>query len=256
MKRLFSLNAVSRIVFLLLTPVFFQYFAFGFIWHSIYWGVVTFVVLVWMGFILITPLFGRIGCGWFCFMGTAYDLSSRHASRATKWNKPKTWVRLLILILFFASAIAFYVVNSGKGITHNFAVIPSFLALDFSMHYKIAWIVDVSLAVIFGLLLDRRWGCRNLCLMGTLCAAGAHHSRLIPVVDVEKCTGCGKCEQDCLLRIPMLDYIKNNKGLITNSECILCGKCIESCKVNAVKLKFVWNRKKYKNQIQGSYQKG
>ncbi len=250
MKKLFSLNAVSRIVFLLLTPVFFQYFAFGFIWHSIYWGVITFVVLIWMGFILITPLFGRIGCGWFCFMGTAYDLAGRHSIRSTKWNKPKIWVRVLILVPFFVSAIAFYYLNSGKGITHGFAIIPSFLALDFSMHYKIVWMVDISFSIILGLLLERRWGCRNLCVMGALCAVGAKYSRLIPVVDVDKCTLCGKCEQDCLLRIPMLDYIKNNKGLITSSECVLCGKCIESCKSDAVKLKFVWNRKKYKGRIQ------
>jgi ferredoxin-type protein NapH len=249
MKRLYSFNTLSRIAFLLLTPVFFQYFAIGFIWHSIYWGVITFVVLLWMGFILISPLFGRIGCGWLCFMGTAYDLASDHAVKKTKWNRPRLWVRLLILVPFFVSALSFYVMNTARGKTHGFAVIPAFLPLDFSMHYKVAWMVDISFAIAFGLLLDRRWGCRNLCFMGALCAAGANYSRLIPVVDLDKCTLCGKCERDCLLRIPMVDYIENNKGLITNAECILCGKCIESCKPGAVSLKFVWDRKKYKSAV-------
>jgi hypothetical protein len=54
---------VSRILFLLLTPVFFRIFNFGFIWHSIYWGVISFVILIWFFFLLISPLFGRIGCG-------------------------------------------------------------------------------------------------------------------------------------------------------------------------------------------------
>jgi len=245
MNRIFTINAISRIVFLLLTPVFFQYFAIGFIWHSIYWGVITYVVLIWLIFILISPLFGRIGCGWFCFMGTTMDLTSNCSLRKTKWNKPKLWVRFLILVPFFATAISFYFINLNRGITHGFEIIPSFLQLDFSAHYKIPWTVDILFAVFFGLVLERRWACRNLCFMGTLCAAGANYSRLIPVVDTEKCTMCGKCEQDCLLRIPMVDYIKNNKGLITNSECILCGKCIESCKVDAISLKFIWNRKKY-----------
>jgi ferredoxin-type protein NapH len=249
MKKLFSFNLVSRIAFLLLTPVFFQYLAIGFIWHSIYWGVITFVVILWAFFLLISPLFGRIGCGWLCFMGAAMDLAGERSLIKMKWNKPKIWVGGLILIPFFASAIAFYFINAKSGIAHHFAVQPSFLKLDFGMHYKVVWMIDIACAIILGLLLERRWACRNLCFMGALCAAGASHSRLIPVVDLGKCTLCGKCEKDCLVRIPIVDYARNNKGLITSSECLLCGKCAESCRFDAIKMKFVWNRKNYKKGI-------
>lgn len=249
MKRIFSFNLLSRVIFLLLTPVYFQLFSIGFIWHSIYWGVITAVMCIWMVFILLSPIFGRIGCGWFCFMGTTNDLASEHSIVKMKWKKPRIWVRLLILIPFFASAITFYYLNKERGITHNFELRPFFLKSDFSAHYKIVWMIDIASAIIMGLLLERRWVCKNLCFMGAMCAAGATYSRLIPVVDVQKCTKCGKCEKDCLVRIPMMDYISENKGLITNSECILCGKCIEGCKSDAIKLKFVWNRRKYKNNI-------
>jgi polyferredoxin len=60
----------------------FQYFALGFIWHSIYWGVITFVFMIWAGFIILSPLVGRIGCGWFCFMGTVTDFAGAHAFSA------------------------------------------------------------------------------------------------------------------------------------------------------------------------------
>jgi len=85
--------------------------------------------------------------------------------------------------------------------------------------------------------------------MGTLCSAGATYSRLIPVVDTDKCTQCYKCEKECLTGIPIVAYANNNKGLVTNSECIVCGKCAEVCKFDAVKLKFIWNRRKYKNSV-------
>ncbi len=246
MKKLYSYNFISRMLFLLVTPVFFQYFALGFIWHSIYWGVISFAVLIWSLFILISPLFGRIGCGWFCFMGTTSDLSSQHSVFKLKWKKPKIWVRMLMLIPFFTSAILFYFLNKRQGLTHDFKIIPAFLALDFSAHYKFVWVIDIVTALLFGLLLERRWACKNLCIMGTLCSAGAHYSRLLSVVDTNKCTLCGHCERDCLVRLPMLDYIKNNKGLITNSECILCGKCIETCQAKAIQFKFVWSRKKHR----------
>jgi ferredoxin-type protein NapH len=246
MKSIFSFNFISRVIFLLLTPVVFQYFAIGFIWHSIYWGVITMVVIIWMIFILISPLVGRIGCGWFCFMGTSTDLASQHSIIKMKWRKPNIWLRLLVLILFFGSSVSFYFLNSKRGFTNDFMIQPSFLNPDFNMHYKIVWMIDIAFALIMGLLLERRWACKNLCFMGALCAAGAKYSRLIPVVDIEKCTLCGRCEKNCLVRIPITDYVSNNHGLITNSECIICGRCISDCKSDAIKLSFVWDRKKFR----------
>ena len=245
MKSLYSFNFITKLIFLLLTPVLFQAFGIGFIWHSIYWGVITLVVLIWGVFIVISPLVGRIGCGWFCFMGTVTDFASKHSIIKLKWKKPKIWVRTLILIPFFTTAIMFYFLNKAQDLTHNFAIIPFFLKLDFSVHYQWVWMIDIVSALLFGLLLERRWACKNLCFMGTLCAAGANYSRLIPVVDKNKCNLCGKCEKECLVRLPITDYIKNNHGLVTNSECILCGKCVEICKFDAIHLKFVWSRKKY-----------
>jgi ferredoxin len=48
--------------------------------------------------------------------------------------------------------------------------------------------------------------------MGGLCAIGSRHSRLIPVVDRTTCTSCGRCEKECPGKVPMMDYIKENKG--------------------------------------------
>lgn len=247
MKKIYSFNFLVRVIFLLITPVFFQYFALGFIFHSVFWGVITFVVVVWGALIVLSPLLGRVGCGWFCFMGTASDLASQHSIFKNKWKKPKLWLRLLSLFLFFSTAIMFYFLNTTKGLTHDFEFIPGFVKLSFNEHYQFIWIIDISLALLLGLFFERRSACRNFCIMGSLCSAGAHYSRLLAVVDTTKCTLCGKCEKECLVRLPMVDYIKNNKGLITNSECILCGKCIEVCEQNAITFKFVWNRGNYKN---------
>jgi len=51
--------------------------------------------------------------------------------------------------------------------------------MDFNLHYKYIWLYDTLGAVLLGLLLERRWACRNLCFMGALCASGASISRLI-----------------------------------------------------------------------------
>lgn len=244
-NRIFSLNYLSRLIFLLITPVFFQYFALGFIWHSIYWGVITFVFAIWLVFILISPFFGRIGCGWFCFMGTVQDFAGKYAFRQQGRKKTLVWLRISAILGMFGSAFIFYFLNKGKGITHNFSIDFGFLPLLFDNHYKLVWGIDVCLAMVIALLLNKRWACKNMCPIGALCAVGSKHSRLLAVVSTDKCTYCRKCEKECLNNIPIVEYVKNNEGLIMDSECIMCGKCMATCKFDAINYKFIWNRKKY-----------
>ena len=111
MARLSVYNTISRILFLILTPAFFRVFNFAFIWHSIYWGVITFVVLIWLLFMLISPIFGRIGCGWFCFMGTVQDLTFGNSLIKIKRTKPLIWLRLIMPIGFFASSLTFFFIH-------------------------------------------------------------------------------------------------------------------------------------------------
>jgi ferredoxin-type protein NapH len=245
MKKLYQFNYLSRILFLLLTPTIFRALNFAFIFHSIYWGTVTFVVLIWGLFIVISPLLGRVGCGWMCFMGTIQDFASEKSLIKTKWQKPVIWKRILWVLLFFGTALIFFYINLNNGKINSFSFNPSFLNMNFDNHYKHVWIYDTVGAVLLGLLMERRRVCRNGCPIGSLCAIGSTYSRLIPVVDTNKCTSCGLCEKVCLTRIPILDYINNNNGLVTNSECLNCGKCADVCKPKAITVKFVWNRKKY-----------
>ncbi|HVN58297.1 MAG TPA: 4Fe-4S binding protein [Bacteroidales bacterium] len=249
MKKLFTFNLITRILFLLLTPTLFRALNFAFIWHSIYWGTITIVVITWGVIILISPLLGRLGCGWICFMGTIQDITGQRSLFRIGWKKPLLWIRILNICAFFTTALIFFFIRLDSGKITGIRFDPWFLNMDFSLHYKQVWLYDTMGAVLLGLLLERRWACRNLCFMGALCASGASVSRLIPVVDVTKCNLCGKCETDCLVRIPVADYVKNNNGLVTSSECLVCGKCIESCKPRALSIKFIWNRKKYIQKI-------
>ena len=53
LKKLSFWNTMSRILLLLLTPAFFRWFNFGFIWHSIYWGVISIVVMTTIVMVII-----------------------------------------------------------------------------------------------------------------------------------------------------------------------------------------------------------
>lgn len=246
MKNISFWNTVSRILFLLLTPAFFRWFNFGFIWHSIYWGVLSMVVLIWMVFILFSPLVGRIGCGWFCFVGTTQDLAFGYSVFKQKKRKPLIWLRLIMPLAFLASSITFFLLRKNGGEIDGFRFEPGFFSTELNTHYQHIWIYDTLGALMLGLMLEKRWACRNLCAMGSFTALGSTFSRLIPVIDTGVCNHCNRCESACLVNIPLRDYMDQGKGLVTSSECILCGRCEDACKKKALKIRFVWNRKKYR----------
>ena len=51
-------------------------------------------------------------------------------------------------------------------------------------------------------------------------------------VNMEKCTGCGECVEECPLEAIT---IENDKASISD-ECAECGACIEVCKHDALSL--------------------
>ena len=243
---------LARIFFLILTPVFFRALNFAFVWHSIYWGVVTWVVVIWGFMILLSPLIGRFGCGWLCFIGTLQDLPGKQALFHIPWSTPRGWRRvnrIVWTLAFFGTAFAFFFINMKSGTVTHPQFNLGFLGMNLDNHYRQIWLYDCGGALLFGFMLDKRWMCRNLCMMGGLCAAGATLSRLIPVVDTTKCNSCGRCDRDCLVKIPITQYVAENCGLVTSPECLVCGKCIDSCYRKAISVKFVWDRKKYRKRL-------
>ena len=148
MKKLYSYNFLTRILFLLLTPTLFRALNFAFIWHSIYWGTITMVVIIWGILILISPLVGRLGCGWICFMGTIQDITGQRSLFHIKWKKPIIWTRILNICAFFTTAFIFFFIRLDSGTITGIRIDPWFLNMDFDMHYKQFCIYDTLGAVL------------------------------------------------------------------------------------------------------------
>jgi adenylylsulfate reductase subunit B len=60
-----------------------------------------------------------------------------------------------------------------------------------------------------------------------------------PVFDLDKCTGCGMCEE-CMADIIYMKEIngKNIPFLKYPDECWHCGSCRQDCPVSAIKIIF------------------
>lgn len=75
-------------------------------------------------------------------------------------------------------------------------------------------------------------GCPNNCVKPDLNDCGIIGQR-VPVVDLEKCRGCGKCQlaAACPVHVP---HVENGKVVLDLEECNHCGRCRNKCPFGAV----------------------
>jgi ferredoxin len=50
-------------------------------------------------------------------------------------------------------------------------------------------------------------------------------------VNLEKCTGCGTCEEGCPVEAIK---VENDKAIVDAETCVDCGTCIEECPEKAI----------------------
>lgn len=53
----------------------------------------------------------------------------------------------------------------------------------------------------------------------------------MPIIEKNKCIGCGKCIAVCPVNAI---YLKDNKAFIDKEKCIFCGKCLSICPFDAI----------------------
>lgn len=75
-------------------------------------------------------------------------------------------------------------------------------------------------------------GCPNNCVKPDLNDLGIIGQN-VPVVDLDKCRGCGKCQLAvaCPIKVP---HVENGKVVLNLDECNHCGRCKGKCPFNAV----------------------
>jgi len=86
--------------------------------------------------------------------------------------------------------------------------------------------------------------------LGMGCASRAgkllQHSRTLPEISIEKCTGCGACMKICPSNAIGL---KKKKGILVKERCIGCGECTVACEAGAIEIKYDENVVKFQEKM-------
>lgn len=221
-------------------------------------NVVVIVVLA-----LLTLLFGRIYCSVICPLGVTQDFVSWLSSKRKKhhyrfgYSKEIKWLRYGFLALFLVVLIAgigsiFTLLDpyASFGRIVSQLVQPLWIKINnllaawaaqhesYAFYDKSIWLksmptlVVAVVSLILILILAWRGGrtyCNTVCPVGTVLGLLSRFSLLKPVINTEKCNGCGLCGKGC-----KASCINTQEHQIDYSRCVVCMDCINNCRQGAI----------------------
>ena len=215
-----------------------------------------------IGLVVLTLIMGRIYCSVICPLGIFQDIISWFGGKAKKnrfrYSKPLTWLRYGMLALFvvafiagIGSIVALLAPYSAYGRIVSNLISPIYLwgnnllayfaeqANSYAFYTTEIWlkggatfVVAILTLVVLAFLSwkNGRTYCNTICPVGTVLGFLSRFSLLKPVIDTDKCNGCGLCARNCKAAC-----IDSKNHAIDYSRCVVCLDCIDKCKQGAIK---------------------
>lgn len=214
--------------------------------------------------LLVTILFGRIYCSVICPLGVMQDIISWINGRLKKKNrfrfryhKERKWLRygflaafIMALALGAHSAAILIAPYSAYGRIASNLLAPLYQwgnnffawiaerADSYAFYSTDVWIRSLPTFIVaaatFIVLFIFAWKggrsyCNNVCPVGTILGFFSRRSIFVPVIDTDKCRGCGLCGKQC-----KSSCIDMDNHVIDYSRCVACMDCLESCREGAI----------------------
>jgi len=198
------------------------YFFGAVLWVSESFFFLLIFLLLFIGIMLFTVLYGRIWCGWACPQTVLSDFA-RSIERIAAWLKMHRVLQsvishlvLVLLSVLVSASLLWYFVSPYNVFTDvvNRSVGP----WTFWSWVFISTLIYINLAFV------RQKFCVSVCPYARLQSAFFDDQTLTIAFDQtrrEECLGCEACNSNCPTNIDI------RKGL--QVECINCAQCIDSC---------------------------
>ncbi len=219
-------------------------------------------VVVIVGLIVLTLVFGRIYCSVICPLGIMQDIfgwlgKQRKKNRYT-YSKEMRWLRYPVLAVFVIALLAgigtlfqLLAPYSTFGLIVTNMLQPVYMAGNnvlaaiaehfdsYAFYHRDVWlralpslVISIVVLVILAVLAWRngRTYCNTVCPVGTFLSFISRFSWLKIHFDTDKCRNCSLCTKNC--KSACIDYKTHT---VDYSRCVVCGNCIESCKFGALK---------------------
>ncbi len=211
--------------------------------------------------ILLTLILGRVYCSVICPLGVFQDIVSWIAGKRKKnrfrYSPALTWLRYGVLAVFIIALVAgagplvaLLAPYSAYGRMASNLLAPlyqwgnnllaywaervdsyAFYSVDIWMKGIATFGIAAGTFIVLVLLAWRngRSYCNTICPVGTVLGFLSRYAYLKPVINTEKCNGCGLCARNC-----KASCINSKEHSIDYSRCVACMDCIGKCHQGAI----------------------
>lgn len=225
--------------------------------------------------VALTAVFGRVYCSVICPLGVMQDIFGWMGKKAKKnrysYSPAKSILRytmlaVFILVLIFAGAsiasfiepysiygrICHNIVSPVWQWGNNLLAAWAESANSYAFYEKEVWLksMPVMIVAVISLIaiviLAWRGGrtyCNTICPVGTVLGFISRFSLLKPVINTDKCNGCGLCARNCKAAC-----INPKNHVIDYSRCVACMDCLGKCNKGAITYTFRKPNTASKNQ--------
>jgi ferredoxin-type protein NapH len=195
-------------------------------------GTLSFGILFWSAFALLSLLLGRAMCGWVCPLGAFQEMKDRMAPKDLRPHRRLASLKYVLGAGWLIALVAMAAIGGGFTRVNLLYLTESGISVDSAQGW-IVYGVIAGIVLLPAFFTGRRAFCRYLCPWSLLNTTGlvlktrgrwsSLHLRAHP----SACTKCGLCETSCPMTLPVREMVAT--GDMYHRECIYCGSCVDVC---------------------------
>jgi NAD-dependent dihydropyrimidine dehydrogenase PreA subunit len=195
-------------------------------------------IILFLGVIILTYFFGRVFCGWTCYLGAIQEFlhigkfKIFQSKKAQRNMRIVRYVALTVLVvqLIITHHIEWYKIGPFKVLFNLFSP-------------NLTGYILLGILLVSSLFIHKPF-CKMFCPVGLILGWVTKIPGASVLGITDSCNGCKSCNIACNINAITRD---GKVSELDNQECVMCGECMNDCRVKSIGP--FRNSKKHKNQI-------
>ena len=182
-------------------------------------------IILFIGLIPVTYFFGKVFCGWTCYLGAIQEFLYIGKFKILQSEKSQKVMRIIRTIIFVILLLQLTITHSIE-----WSRIGPFKVLFNLFSPNITGYILLVILLISSLFIHRPF-CKIACPAGLIFGWVTKLPGASILGINNSCAGCKTCSLSCEINAITRD---DKISKLDNQECIMCGECMNDCKIKSI----------------------
>jgi len=182
-------------------------------------------IVLFLGLIPITYIYGKVFCGWVCYLGAIQEFLYIGKIKVLQTEKAQKVMRIIRYVIL---GILLIQLTITQGI--EWSKIGPFKVIFNLYSPNITGYVLLVILLISSLFIHRPF-CKMVCPAGLIFGWVTKIPGASVLGITQSCAGCKTCNTSCNINAITRD---GKVSKLDNQECIMCGDCMSDCKIKSI----------------------